>query len=145
MPEQSYAGRELDIFAHAQRWKRYWSAQLRPYIAGDVLEVGAGIGANTGLFRAFTKGRWLCLEPDPQLAAQIRGQEVQVGTLRDVAAQRFDTILYIDVLEHIEDDAGELQQAAELLRPGGRIVVLAPAHQSLFSPDRKSTRLNSSH
>lgn len=134
MPEQSYAGRELDIFAHAQRWKRYWSAKLRLYISGDVLEVGAGIGANTAVLRAATKGRWLCLEPDPELASQIQGQEVRVGTLRDVAADRFDTILYIDVLEHIEDDEGELARAMQLLRSGGRIIVLAPAHQSLFSP-----------
>jgi len=40
----------------------------------------------------------------------------------------------VDVLEHIEDDRGELSRAAAHLRPGGRLVVLSPAHQSLFSP-----------
>lgn len=136
MPELSYAGRELDIFARAQRWKQYWSAQVKPYIAGDVLEVGAGIGANTPFLRGATQGRWVCLEPDPELFARLRetqGESI-LGTLADVADQRFDTILYIDVLEHIEDDASELKRAASLLRSGGRILVLSPAHPWLFSP-----------
>ena len=136
MPEVPYAGRELDIFAHAQRWKQYWSAVLKPYIAGDVLEVGAGIGANTPFLRDATRGRWVCLEPDPELFARLRASQPEsiLGTLAEAAGQRFDTILYIDVLEHIEDDASELKQAASLLRPNGRIIVLAPAHPWLFSP-----------
>ncbi len=50
------------------------------------------------------------------------------------ASESFDTIVYIDVLEHIEDDAGELKLAARRLRRGGRIVVLSPAHQFLYTP-----------
>src|SRR5262249_4352281 len=43
-------------------------------------------------------------------------------------------ILYIDVLEHIQDDAGELQKAVRYLKGGGHIIVLAPAHQWLYTP-----------
>ena len=50
----------------------------------------------------------------------------------------FDTILYIDVLEHIEDDAAELARSASHLRTGGHIIVLAPAHQHLYSPFDKA-------
>lgn len=136
MPERSYAGRELDIFAHAHRWKQYWSAQLRPYIAGDVLEVGAGIGVNTPFLRSATPGRWLCLEPDQQLFKRLRATHPDslLGTLDDIFEERFDTILYIDVLEHIERDRPELAHAFSLLRPGGRVIVLSPAHPWLFSP-----------
>jgi hypothetical protein len=49
------------------------------------------------------------------------------------ADQLFDCILYIDVLEHIEDDAGELTRAAGHLAPGGALVVLCPAFPILFS------------
>jgi hypothetical protein len=52
--------------------------------------------------------------------------------------ERFDTILYIDVLEHIEDDRAELAASGARLRPGGHIVVLAPAHQWLYSPFDKA-------
>ncbi len=43
-------------------------------------------------------------------------------------------MLYIDVLEHIEDDQGEVEHAARHLAPGGHLIVLAPAHNWLFSP-----------
>ena len=46
----------------------------------------------------------------------------------------FDSILYIDVLEHIELDAAELTQATQHLKPLGHLIVLSPAHQWLYSP-----------
>jgi len=145
MSEQAYIGGELKLFARAGRWKQYWSSQLRPFIQGAVLEVGAGIGANTLRLRSGSEQRWVCLEPDPQLAAALREQlaggpleattEVVTGTVEDLEPSRhFDSILYIDVLEHIEDDRGELGRAARLLAPGGHLVVLGPAHAWLFSP-----------
>jgi SAM-dependent methyltransferase len=145
MSEQAYMGGELKLFARAGRWKQYWISQLRPYIHGAVLEVGAGIGANTLLLRSGSERRWVCLEPDPQLATTLLEQmagtamegstEVITGTLDALEpAERFDSILYIDVLEHIEDDRAELGRAARHLAPGGHLIVLAPAHAWLFSP-----------
>jgi hypothetical protein len=46
----------------------------------------------------------------------------------------FDSIIYIDVLEHIENDAEEIGFAVAHLRPGGHLIVLSPAHQYLYSP-----------
>jgi hypothetical protein len=57
------------------------------------------------------------------------------GTVDSVADEApFDTILYLDVLEHIADDAAELARARRLLAAEGNLVVLAPAHPYLFSP-----------
>ena len=139
-----YVGEELDLFALAVNWKQYFRSELAAFIRGGVLEVGAGIGETT---RHLCDGRqrsWLCLEPDAALAARLRSMtaggtlspmpRVEVGTVGDLDANlRFDTILYIDVLEHIEDDAGELTRAAALLAPGGCIVVLSPAFNFLYS------------
>jgi SAM-dependent methyltransferase len=56
------------------------------------------------------------------------------GTVADLTeGERFDAILYIDVLEHIDDDRTELSRATEHLKPDGHLVVLAPAHTWLFS------------
>jgi hypothetical protein len=56
------------------------------------------------------------------------------GSISELPTGRlFDSIVYIDVLEHIESDAAELRLAASRLRLGGALVVLAPAHQWLFS------------
>lgn len=140
----SYVGGELEVFAEAARWKRYWSGQIAAHLRGDVLEVGAGIGANTRALRGTGQRRWVCLEPDRALAARITEAvrsglirppcEVVSGTVSELApAPAFDAVLYLDVLEHIEDDHGEVARAARLLRPGGVLVVLAPAWPWLFS------------
>lgn len=145
MSEFKYIGSELDLFAAALNWKTYWSTQLRPFLKGDILEVGAGIGSNTRfLDPQGGAGRWTCLEPDPELTSQLRNSffrldarrsyEAVCGTLESMRSGQFDTILYIDVVEHIEQDKEELERAALRLRPGGHLIVLSPAHQRLFSP-----------
>ena len=64
---------------------------------------------------------------------------VITGTLSDVSTDRkFDCIMYIDVIEHIEDDKAELAHAAQFLKPGGILFVLVPAHQWLYSPFDKA-------
>jgi SAM-dependent methyltransferase len=150
MNDFKYVGSELELFAVVRNWKSYWSRRIQPFVTGDVLEVGAGIGSNTpfldaGGNDAAANGRWVCLEPDARLIARLtenlagttsgRRHEAVAGTLASLdASQTFDTIIYIDVLEHIENDREELENAASHLRAGGRIIVLAPAHQKLFSP-----------
>lgn len=143
MSEFKYVGSELDLFAAMWNWKAYWSRQIQPFLRGDILEVGAGIGSNIR-FLDPGAGRWVCLEPDPALTVQLvenfrgleprRSYETVCGTLESLAGQQFDTIIYIDVLEHIDNDREELNRAALLLRPGGHLIVLSPAHQRLFSP-----------
>ena len=64
--------------------------------------------------------------------------EARVGTLANLDGGPFDVLLYIDVLEHIEDDRAELNLAAAKLKSGGRLIVLAPAHQWLFTPFDRS-------
>lgn len=145
MSEFKYVGSELDLFAEVWNWKAYWSRQIRPFLRGDILEVGAGIGSNTRFLDPDGgTGRWVCLEPDPELHGLLvktfaetkprRAYETVCGTLASLSDQQFDTIIYIDVLEHIDKDREELNQAASHLRPGGHLIVLSPAHQRLFSP-----------
>ncbi|HTT64509.1 MAG TPA: class I SAM-dependent methyltransferase [Bryobacteraceae bacterium] len=138
MSQLAYAGRELTLFEKARRWKDYWRGHILPFVHGDVLEVGAGIGANTWALRGLPCRRWVCLEPDPALASQVAlptsRHELFVGTVADLDPRhKFDAILYLDVIEHIEDDRTELGRAAALLAPGGSIIVLAPAHACLYT------------
>lgn len=137
--------RMLEVFAEAPNWRKYFSRMLAPFVRGDVLEVGAGLGANTFGLAGLVRQSWTCLEPDAALAAEteralLKGSPalkatIIVGTIEDLPqSQRFDAVVYLDVLEHIEEDAEQLRWAAEHLKPGGRIVVLSPAHQWLFSP-----------
>lgn len=141
----AYVGSELELFAKATNWKSYFAARVRPHLGAEVLEVGAGFGGTTKILCDGTQRRWVCLEPDPQLTATLQNAvatgelpaccQARVGTLTDLdASECYDAILYMDVLEHIEDDRGEVERAAAHLKQGGKLIVLAPAHQWLFSP-----------
>jgi SAM-dependent methyltransferase len=148
MNDRSYVGHELELFAEARHWKRYVRRQIEPFLGRRVLEVGAGIGGTTRVFADGVFDEWLCLEPDGVLADRVRqliaGGElpaycrVAVGTLAEMPTARYDTVLYIDVLEHIERDAEELRMAATRLSEAGTVVVLSPAHQRLYTPFDKA-------
>ncbi|QDV34062.1 class I SAM-dependent methyltransferase [Tautonia plasticadhaerens] len=149
MSRYTYEGSELDLFAGARVWKETLRRHLAPYLGPEVLEVGAGFGGTTRSLCRREAGhrRWICLEPDAGLAARLDATiasgglpaccRVVVGTTQDpgvVAEAPFDAVLYIDVMEHIGRDAEELDRASALLRPGGHVAVLSPAHQWLFTP-----------
>ena len=145
MGEYHYLGAELDVFARARNWKRYLATQMAPFVCGDVLEVGAGIGATTQALALLPRNTWTCLEPAAGLAERLNAavramvglspSSVVIGALRDLpSAANYDCILYIDVLEHVEKDHAEVAAALPLLRSGGRLIVLCPAHNWLYTP-----------
>lgn len=145
MGTRAYEGSELELFADAINWKRYWAGQVSKFVRGRVLDVGAGLGATAEALAYAEFESWTALEPDTDLCASIKariragilpqGLRAECGTLDDVpVSARFDCILYVDVLEHIEDDRLELEKAASRLAVGGHLIVLAPAHQWLYSP-----------
>lgn len=149
MTDFSYIGSELEIFQHATNWKRYYGSLIRPFFGKEVLEVGAGIGATTQTLCAGGYDRWICLEPDKQLAAEIdaklaRGElpkycRTMTKTLAEMEAnEKFDSIIYIDVLEHIERDAEEIRSSVPHLKDNGHLIVLSPAHQFLYTPFDKA-------
>ena len=149
MKEEKYPGKELELFTEAHNWKSYFAKFLHPFLKGHILEAGAGIGGTTSFLCDGSQASWTCLEPDPEFANEIR-TKIQSGTLPQICRVLtgtiadtpqgfvFDCILYIDVIEHIEDDRAEIRRAWSNLRPGGHLLILVPAHQFLFSSFDKS-------
>jgi SAM-dependent methyltransferase len=143
--ELRYSGNELDLFAQAERWKSYWSSAIRKYISGTVLDVGGGIGANIPFLLNADVSSLTILEPDPELFARLKTESrryrrstpliLQNGALESAPGPMlYTTILYLDVLEHIADDRGELERAARFLAPSGYLIALVPAYQCLYTP-----------
>lgn len=138
-----YIGNELEIFEHARNWKAYYGSFIKPKLGKQVAEIGAGLGGTTTALCDGTQESWLCVEPDGELTNEIE-RKINDGVLPTICKsftgyssdveKQVDSILYIDVIEHIEDDSAELLQAANLLRTGGYLFVIVPAHQSLYSP-----------
>ena len=143
-PSFVYPGSELEIFELAKNWKRYVAAKVQPYLGKTVLEVGAGLGSVTAELCSGKEQLWVCLEPDTALAEKIE-QKIKNGTLpaycavtegqvTDLAmSDLFETIIYFDVLEHIDDDQSEIQEAIKHIYNNGYLVILAPAYNCLFN------------
>jgi hypothetical protein len=139
-----YPGEELHLFEEVKIWKAYFSKKLHPYIHGNILEVGAGIGETTSYLLNDRVKSCVCLEPDITLFRVLQKKHqngelpdsclVKHGSLVDISTSSlFDVIIYIDVLEHIEKDKAELGRATLHLKQGGYLIILSPAYQFLYS------------
>jgi predicted SAM-dependent methyltransferase len=139
-----YIGNELELFQFAVNWKKYFGSYLKPYLIGDVCEVGAGLGGTTKVLINDRVNSWLAVEPDERLASEIpkliqgvhdqSRVKVVCGTLSNISPDvRFDAIIYIDVMEHIEFDRQEFELAVQYLKKGGKIIILVPAFNFLYN------------
>lgn len=140
-PAFTYPGKELELFGKANNWKKYVAAIINKYIQGDVAEVGAGTGNFSTFLHSDQVTSWTYVEPDENfrdiLQHKIADNHLRAGTvhekLSDTSIMHYDTLLYMDVLEHIQNDREEITMMIKNLKPGGHIVILAPAYQYLYS------------
>src|SRR5438128_2922958 len=134
----------LERMAAAPRFNRWMFERLRPWVGGRVLGIGAGIGNMSAFLVDQTRGERVVLtdtEPDylGRLRERFAGRpQVSVAELRlpavspALAAERLDTVVCLNVLEHIEDDRASLRAMHDLLQPGGRLVLLVPSLRALY-------------
>jgi SAM-dependent methyltransferase len=140
-PEDVLGAATLERMALAPAYNRWMFDRLERWIGSRVLEVGSGIGNMSQFFAERDK----VVLTDTEAAYRERLRErfrdrpgVSVtelslpGVPPDLAGLQFDTIICLNVLEHIEDDAGTLKSLHGLLEPGGRLVLLVPALQSIY-------------
>jgi SAM-dependent methyltransferase len=134
----------LDVVSDVvQNYPRWVAGLCQPFLGQSVLEVGAGFGAVTQHFEA---DRIVAVDSSPACVAAMTERfddrpeiEIVEGDLRTLDfAERFDSVVMINTLEHIPDDVAAVRSMAGHLRPGGRLVVYVPALNGLYSDfDRK--------
>lgn len=136
----------LDVLAdRAPNYLRWIADMIDPYLGGKVLDLGAGIGAVTV---HYATGREVvaCDRSDPCVAAlnrrfegapNVRVVQKDLTELSDMG-ELFESVVMLNVLEHIEDDVGVLSSLKTLLQPGGGIIIYVPALNTLYGKmDRK--------
>ena len=130
------ASRELEVLSNTPTSTRIIVNELAPHIGRRVLEVGSGLGLITGELVA--RGHEVtALEPDPTLFSRAVQTEsparrINATLVGSGVTDLYDTVLYVNVLEHIEDDIAELAAARARLAPGGTVVIFVPAMPSLY-------------
>ncbi len=132
---------EFAALAEARNYRAALFTEFGPFLRGEVIEVGAGIGQMTEhLVRLPQVKRALAVEPDSGFCSKHRtrfpSHEILEGTAADLPlGTACDAILSINVLEHVRDDEGELKRYAGLLRARqGALCLFVPARPEIYAP-----------
>lgn len=121
-------------------WYNNWTfKKFALFLDGDILEVGCGIGNFTPVLSKY--GKVWAIDINDNYIRQIKkeqGGEIKAGK-GDIEKgeyffgdKKFDSIVCLNVLEHIRDDNAALKNLFSLLKSGGRLILLVPAHQFLY-------------
>ncbi|MFI4881902.1 MAG: class I SAM-dependent methyltransferase, partial [Phycisphaerales bacterium JB064] len=134
----------LESVRRARGFNRWMLSQFKPFIGKRVLEAGCGIGNFTE--QLLDRERLVCADLDPYYTevigrryshlANIRTTRMDLSDPKDfeaIADEQPDTVISLNVVEHIEDDLATLKNYFSVLQPGGHAVILVPAHEWLFT------------
>jgi glycosyltransferase involved in cell wall biosynthesis len=133
----------LQALSKAVRFNQWMGDTIRPYVGERVLEIGAGTG---NLTRVLLRGRksYVASDIDPEHLARLSNRfqhrhnlHVMRCDLSDPAdftsiAENVDTVVCLNVLEHIEDDLAALRNIRSALKNNGRAIILVPHGQEIF-------------
>jgi SAM-dependent methyltransferase len=137
-----YVGKDLEAMSFAVNYHRWILSIFEPYLGNRIVEVGAGTGSFSELLLERKAESMSLVEPSTDMYQQLRRRmddlspSFRLQTFNDifhnVAAQirlseQPDSIIYVNVLEHIADDAAELRAINETLERGGRLFIFVPA------------------
>lgn len=125
------------------RYNDWMYEQIAPHIGQDVLEIGSGIG-NLSMYLVGRKRVCLSDVSETYLdilrerfgakpGIQIHRWDLSQPSPEAMEPRTFDTIICLNVLEHIREDGIALERMRRLLKPGGRLLLLVPAHPFLYN------------
>lgn len=131
----------LRRMARAGAYNRWLVDRARPFIGRNVLDIGAGTGTLTSAFAELAE-TVVALEPDASLVPVLRETlsvhrnvvvvEGRAEELPELGLGPFDSVVCLNVLEHIRDDHDAVRSIHQVLRPGGELLLLVPAHPRLY-------------
>jgi len=139
-----YYGRDLEAMSFATNYHRWVIDEFKPYLGERTADMGAGTGNFADLLlAAHVTEQLVAFEPSANMYPVLEERLGRVDNVETVNGglsgeyygnkKSFDSILYVNVLEHIEDDGGELSNARMALKSGGYLLLFVPALSFLFS------------
>jgi SAM-dependent methyltransferase len=137
----------LQVIARAGRFNQWMYSEFKSELKGEILEAGSGIGNISSL--VIGDGMSITLSDNNiEYCEWLRENFRESSNLKDVLQidlahpdfpsaystlkEKFDSVFLLNVLEHLPDDHSAIANCYYLMRPGGNLVVLVPAHQWLF-------------
>jgi SAM-dependent methyltransferase len=143
-----YEGRDLEAMSLAPNYHAWILRDFAPYLGKKVAEVGAGSGTFSELLLACPIEELVAVEPSPEMypllhqrfrdTQHVECVQTPFSTLGAERPGYFDSVLYVNVLEHIEDDETELQHVRDSLKEGGTVCIFVPALKWLYGEHDRS-------
>jgi len=132
-----YEGDDLEALSTMHRYREWIITHFEPYLTGDAVEIGAGIGNIANHIAPHVRSL-LLVEPSSRLIERLENRFIENSKISIVhrdfetfVADRsdgvFDCVILVNILEHIEDDESALRECHRILRPGGNLLLLVPA------------------
>lgn len=126
----------LESLSGASWYNNWLVGQFKGYLKGNILEVGCGIGNFTQQLSKY--GQVYATDINKKYLSKIKNENTKVG-FGDIekgeyffGKKKFDSIVCINVLEHLKNDRKALKNLSDLLKPGGNLILLVPSHKSLY-------------
>ena len=116
----------------------YCLSFINKFIKGNIIEIGAGCGSFTKNYYDSKIKSLILTETDQLNITNLqkkfeKNSNIRISDLSiDKIQNKFDTILYLHVLEHIKEDINELKNAKNKLNDEGHLVIMVPAHQKIY-------------
>ena len=143
-PESDVGAITLRRMGELSVYNRWLHDRFEAWLGSRVLEVGSGVGNQTRFFA--DRDRVVASDIEPHYVRELLNRFEKQGSVRvasfrfpltekdraDLERERIDTIVCLNVLEHIEDDAGTLADFLRVLQPGGHLALLVPALPALY-------------
>jgi len=130
----------LETMSFAKWYNKWLYSLMKKYLGQEILEVGAGIGNFTALLGKEEKVTAIDINDEYLLNLKKKLKNKVLVGFGDIEKGeyffddlKFDSIVCLNVLEHIEDDFAALKNMHKLLKDGGHLILLVPAHRYLFS------------
>ena len=131
-----YKGEELKFFDKAQNFRKYQVKLYSKFLKDDFVEVGCGLAPNFIYYKKYLNNI-LLLEPAKNLYLKLKKKKLKNVKIKcsvlNKIKKKFNTILYSDVLEHIDNDINELKIAKNKLKKNGNLIIISPAFNFLYS------------
>lgn len=139
----SHGAKILDALAHTPRFNRWMASTVSPFLGQRVLEIGAGIG-NLSMHLSRRRQHYTASDFDAEHLARLRTRllyrpnvtvrecDLENAGHFESMREQFDSVVCLNVLEHVENDFQGLENIRRALLPGGRAIILVPNDPRLY-------------
>ncbi len=138
--KDSYDKDTLESMSQAVWYNQWITGQFKKFLYGDILEIGCGVGNFTNQLLAFGKVSAIDINKDYlKRTKKLIGSggkvgfgDIEKGSYFFKKNKKFDTIVFLNVLEHIQDDEAALNNLFNLLKKGGKLILIVPSQKFLY-------------